>query len=223
MAGLTLGTNCGFCSTSPTTDPDCGSTLDIDNKGRVVKDTSPSGATTITEVGFYCPSNDGTERDYSVVLYDDGGVDGIADDRLEYTSPLTNTVSTGVGWKVQTGLNWSISASTAYWFGCFVAYSSGAGIKMDYDNAADWALERGYVNETYAQSDDPWSGGGFFTTNNAYAVFAKVTVSATGNDVKINIGDSWKTMDAMKVNIGDSWKVVEGAQINIGDSWKTIF
>ena len=42
-------------------------------------------------------------------------------------------------------------------------------------------------------------------------------------NTQINIGDDWKTVDAMQINIGDAWKAVAGAQINIGDDWKTVF
>ena len=48
-------------------------------------------------------------------------------------------------------------------------------------------------------------------------------IAGTTTNFQINIGDDWKTVDALKINIGDSWKDVAGAQINIGDAWKTIF
>lgn len=41
--------------------------------------------------------------------------------------------------------------------------------------------------------------------------------------VKINIGDSWKSVESMKINIGDSWKDVSSVKINIGDTWKDVF
>ena len=50
-----------------------------------------------------------------------------------------------------------------------------------------------------------------------------VTLGTAGTNFKINIADSWKTVDTIKINIGDAWKTVDSAQINIGDSWKTIF
>jgi len=46
---------------------------------------------------------------------------------------------------------------------------------------------------------------------------------ATGTNMKINIGDTFKDVDSMKINIADTWKDVTGMQINIGDDWKTIF
>lgn len=51
----------------------------------------------------------------------------------------------------------------------------------------------------------------------------KHTVTITGTNMKINIGDSWKDITAIKINIGDTWKNVTKIQINIGDVWKTIF
>ncbi len=40
------------------------------------------------------------------------------------------------------------------------------------------------------------------------------------SDNKINISDSWKSLDSIKINIGDTWKDVSEGYINIGDSWK---
>jgi hypothetical protein len=46
---------------------------------------------------------------------------------------------------------------------------------------------------------------------------------ATGTNMSLNIGDTWKAISAMQINIGDSWKAVASAKINIGDTWKTIY
>lgn len=46
---------------------------------------------------------------------------------------------------------------------------------------------------------------------------------ATGTNMQINIGDTWKTVSGVKINIGDTWKTVTKIQINIGDIWKNIF
>jgi len=42
-------------------------------------------------------------------------------------------------------------------------------------------------------------------------------------NMKLNVGDAWKTVSALKVNVGDSWKAVTKAKVNIGDTWKTVF
>jgi len=39
-------------------------------------------------------------------------------------------------------------------------------------------------------------------------------------DNKINIGDSFKSIDSIQINIGDSWKTISEGYINIGDVWK---
>ncbi len=54
-----------------------------------------------------------------------------------------------------------------------------------------------------------------------------IEISASGGggetNMKINIGDSFKDVDALKINIGDSWKDVVAVKQNIGDSWKSVF
>lgn len=42
-------------------------------------------------------------------------------------------------------------------------------------------------------------------------------------NVKINVGDTWKNVVEMKINIGDTWKDVIEIKINIGDTWKTVY
>ena len=49
------------------------------------------------------------------------------------------------------------------------------------------------------------------------------TEAVTGTNMQINIGDSFRTVDALKINIGDSWKTVVSVKQNIGDSWKDVF
>ncbi len=74
-----------------------------------------------------------------------------------------------------------------------------------------------------ALPDPTWDIGGRVTTGTVAAIYALTDGGSTGNDLQLNIGDDWKTMDAMQINIGDSWKAVEGVQVNIGDSWKEVF
>lgn len=62
-----------------------------------------------------------------------------------------------------------------------------------------------------------------WNTSPQYIVSLGVTLSTFDSNIKINIGDSWKEVDAMKVNIGDSWKDVVSVKQNIGDTWKTVF
>ena len=48
-------------------------------------------------------------------------------------------------------------------------------------------------------------------------------ISPDVKEVRINIGDAWKNVEAMKINIGDAWKNVVSVKQNIGDTWKTVF
>lgn len=41
--------------------------------------------------------------------------------------------------------------------------------------------------------------------------------------LKLNVGDSWKSLSSIKINISDTWKTAERALINIGDSWKQFY
>lgn len=43
-----------------------------------------------------------------------------------------------------------------------------------------------------------------------------------GFNMQINIGDTWKDVEAIKINIGDTWKDVDAVKINIGDTWKDV-
>lgn len=49
------------------------------------------------------------------------------------------------------------------------------------------------------------------------------TLSGVGTNIQINIGDSFKSVDAIKINIGDNWKNVTSVKQNIGDVWKDVF
>lgn len=65
--------------------------------------------------------------------------------------------------------------------------------------------------------------GANWSVNTANCQFQFITYSKEGTNTQINIGDSWKVIEAAQINIGDTWKAVAGMQINIGDAWKTIF
>ena len=217
---IVLGTNAGFVSVAPSTDPD-GSSAVIDYQAHTMLDTSPATATKITEVGWYC-SNATQAANFEVGLYDDDGatLPGEAGTRLQVNT--TNAKGTGLGWKSCTGLNWSISSSTDYW------------IAIQCDDTAtstgdDYASSGGSgADMIFSQSSlpDPFGGGGLIFSSGMFALYAlwEAGESPYDDGTGINIGDDWKTVDvtAMQINIGDAWKAVEGLQVNIGDDWKTI-
>lgn len=74
-------------------------------------------------------------------------------------------------------------------------------------------------------SGDRFTGSIFGVTNVAGD---SISLSAsgetvTGTNMKINIGDSFKDVDALKINIGDVWKDVVAVKQNIDDVWKDVF
>ena len=62
---LTIGTNCGFVESAPSGDPGV-TAEDVDNVAVGFRDTSPVGATTITEIGWYCSVNPGSTGNFEV-------------------------------------------------------------------------------------------------------------------------------------------------------------
>jgi len=215
--GLVLGTNCGFVTTAPTGDPAADSDI-IDRVERVIRDTSPSGATKIIEVGWYC-INPTEEADFSVGLYAaDGEVVPGEAGTLLYSD--TEAKGTTAGWK-SIAVDWEIAPSTIYWIAyhledtatqtnTYRATSGGSG----YDNR--YPIVGGLTN--------PFGGGAISDTDGMVAVYAIYEAApATGTNTQVNIGDSWKEISAAKVNIGDTWKEVAGMQVNVGDTWKEVF
>ena len=162
---LVLGTNSGFVTTAPTSDPDGPATF-IDDKAIVTADTSPSGAVKIVEIGWWC--NSATEEsNFEVGLYaaDGAVVPDEAGTLLEVSR--THAKGTGAGWKVVSGLDWNISASTDYWLG----------VQLD-DTATGTTTDGGGSggmgrDDLISQSTlpDPFNGG-TFTATELTAIYA---------------------------------------------------
>lgn len=76
--------------------------------------------------------------------------------------------------------------------------------------------EMGFFNRTLSQTDVD-------TLYNSSSGLTYPFSASSSTNMKVNISDTWKDIDAVKVNISDSWKDVASMQVNIGDSWKTIF
>lgn len=206
---LTLGTNSGFVSSRPSGEP-AATMFAFTDDTIVTKDTSPSGVTSITEIGYYCASGYGTGFEYRLGLYeDDAGAPG---DLLFST---TATSATAVQWSYES-VSWSISASTAYWLALF-----GGGGAHYTDKASSGGS--GYDIRYSSELPDPFNGSALADSDGMAAVYALTSGGGASNVEKINIGDAWKTIDGFQINIGDAWKTVSGMQVNIGDAWKTIF
>ena len=125
---LVIGTNIGFLETAPTTDPEGSATFTCDGVGFALKDTLPATATTITEIGMYVNNSETNGQNWEVGMYDDnvGSPDAVIGSLNQ-----TNTLSSGIGWKVVTGLNINVSAeqSNAVWIAFQI--DNGTTIQMD--------------------------------------------------------------------------------------------
>lgn len=214
---LSLGTNCGFVSSSPSSDPDGSTTLTIDAYRRALRDTTPSGTNlVVTEIGFYTP--DATEEaNYEVAIYDLADAETPGD---VVGWDQTNAKGTSAGWIKCTGLNIPVSASTNY----FIAVQLDNTSTTTNIDAEGTGTGHYVYNSSATTLPDPWGTTSYGSRLLAiYAVVGEAEEPGEGTNCQINIGDAWKEIAGMQINIGDDWKEVAGAQINIGDDWKTIF
>lgn len=164
---LALGTNVGFVSTAPSTDPAGGDTT-IDGSSVVVKDTSPSNAVKITEIGWYRGSGTNTAN-FEIALYSDSA--GVADARLYVDN--TNSSSSG-GW-ITVAVDWAISPSTAYWLGLQMDAHTGS-------STVDSATSGGSgtdVRTSQTTLNNPYGGGAVADADGMYAIYALYQTAPT--------------------------------------------
>jgi len=212
---LVLGTNCGFVTVAPTTDPQGPEGIQVGHNAWGCKFTSPAGAVKVTEIGWYS-NKITTETNFEIAIYDHDSGNNRPDDIIGVSR--TNAKGTTVGWKKATGLNITISPNTIYWIGLYVDGSTPVAL-CDYDSGQG---DRIVALASVDTLPDPWVGADLDTTALS-AFYAVYETEAVGTNMKINIGDSFKDVSEMKINIGDAWKAVTKVQQNIGDSWKDVF
>ncbi len=145
---LVKGTNCGFVPEAPTGDPDA-INLVMDTVSIAMKDTSPAGATRITEIGWYC-DNATEAADFEVGIYDHNAGDDNPEALVGKSAATAK--GTGSGWKRVTGLNIAISAETIYWI---AVQLDDTATRTDMDAAGDVGEKKDQVlNQTALE--DPW-------------------------------------------------------------------
>ena len=212
---LVLGTNCGFVTTAPTSDP-AGASAPVSPYATAIPATSPATAGKIVEIGWWLDSST-IEHNFEVGIYNNSVID--------YPSSVvgslyqTNSVGTTNGvWKRVT-VDIDITGNTSYW----IAVQAGTSSTLSYTNYASLGGGTGRRSKVASTLSNPFvSGAGWATSYRAfYAVWEAGEVTET--NMKINIGDSFKDVDALKINIGDDWKAVTSVKQNIGDSWKDVF
>ena len=106
------GTNSGFVTTAPTSDPAGALNYATDVRVFAIKDDAPATAATITEIGWWC-DNATEEANFEVGIYAHDSVNNRPDGLLAGASQ-TNAKGTGAGWKTAT-VNISVTAGTTYW------------------------------------------------------------------------------------------------------------
>lgn len=171
---LTLGTNVGFVTVAPTADP-AGTGATSDGSSFVVKDTAPTGAIKITEVGWY-KSAGTTSSNTQVGLYSADGatVPGEAGTRLQVTGDQASGTSADV-WIRFTGLNWPVTAGTVYWLGMQQDAHTGS-------SNIDTATSGGSGIDTRTSQTaltNPYGGGALGDTDGMYAIYAVYQTAPT--------------------------------------------
>lgn len=170
---LALGDNSGFVLVAPTADP-AGTNTTIDGSSVVTKDTSPTGATKITQIGWYRGSGTNTAN-FEVALYSDSV--GVAATRLF----VDNTNSSASGGWITVAVDWAISANTPYWLSVQMDAHSGS-------STIDTATSGGAGTDVLtAQTtlNNPYGGGAVADADGMYAIYALVN---TDKIVLPNVG-----------------------------------
>jgi len=176
------------------------------------------------------PGYDGTVSDINVYIRNGSGTRNHCIKGVLFDSDSGNIITNGIGNEQCTGsgtyvkltstfsTNPTIYSATGYGPG-IVPNEDGAYMLMAYDDSG--SNESIYdVSNNYAS---PQNMGGRYADNKKYSIYATYAPAATGTNMQLNIGDTFKEVSGVQINIGDTWKEVTGAQINIGDTWKTIF
>jgi len=193
---LVIGTNCGFVTTAPTSDPD-GDNFWLDGNSLAIKDTSPATAAKIIEIGLYSH---------------DSGSD-IPQTRLNVDN--SNAKGTTAGWKT-VSVNWTIDANTIYWLAVQLDDTNSTNVDGDYGVSSRISKDG---NSTGLIT--PWNSD--YTYNNPIALYAVWEEAPTGTNIQVNVDDSLKDVATAYVNVDDSWKEVANAYCQVDDAWKTIF
>jgi len=122
---LTLGTNCGFVTTAPTSDP-AASAYGIDNYVHAMKVTSPAGSNNLTEIGWWQSNGGNDAAAYECGIYSHDAVEDEPNAIVGSVSTGQSTTASTTAWNKYTGLSQAITASTTYWLGVFVENVGGA-------------------------------------------------------------------------------------------------
>ena len=168
---VVLGTSSGFVTVAPTGDP-AGTAVIIDGSSVVTKDTSPSTAVKIVEIGWYRAAGTNAAN-WEIALYAESA--GVAATRLQVDA--TNSSTSG-GW-LAVAVDWAISGNTAYWLGLQMDAHSGS---SSVDSAASGGSGSDIIVGTTALND-PFGGGAVADADAMYAIYALWQAASTPHTV----------------------------------------
>lgn len=210
---LSLGTNCGFVTSAPSSDPSA-SYATWDGFAIGFKVTSPAGSNDLTEIGWWVDLVD-TPGTFDVAIYSHDSGNDWPGSILASTTGTSTGSSAGV-WKAAS-INYSMTASTTYWL--VVQMDAVAGAIRSNDQQPG-----GEHYEWLTASELPtWDGSGGGNTNILVAIYGLYSAAASPVTMPyVNIGDAWKNIDEVFINIGDAWKTVSEVYVNVGDAWKEV-
>jgi len=203
--------------------------------------TTPTGWTKLYGTGnitiVYAKVATGTEGGTSVTIHTtgyanttskvmriknwDGNIDGVeATGAFNTNSTTPNPPSETASWGAKDNL----------WIACLALDNSRtvSSYPTNYSNGESATNNGATVGlakrERNIATEDP---GSYTISSSSYSwmgtIVIKPAAAATGTNMQINIGDSFKEVEALKINIGDEWKNVIAVKQNIGDEWKDVF
>lgn len=211
---LTLGTNCGFVTVSPTGDPSATQET-VARMSCITKHTVPTGYNKITEVGWWVNTNTAGGTNFEVALYADSS--GTPGNRLYYDD--TQSYS-GTGWKSNSTLDWDVTAGTTYWIAVLPDYgTTSTGITSDISASGGQGYQQKFSTSALPTS---WSSPWKTDADGMMACYALVTSVSNGPTPKVSIAGSWKNVSLSKISIAGSWKDITTMKVSIAGSWKTI-
>ena len=168
---LTLNTNSGFVTASPSADPGGASTTQVSTRAFAQKDTMPAGKVKVTEIGWWC-DNATQEANFDVGIYSHDA--GNNRPNALIGSSVNNAKGTGAGWKKITGLNIAVTPGTIYWIGIQLD-STATASSIDFTNTA--GVNKGDYKETQTALPSSW-GSSSGSSERLYAIYALVESSA---------------------------------------------
>lgn len=181
-AALVEGTNVGFVTVAPTTDPAATALTNSDNEARAGKFTAPADAVKVREIGWWC--NNATEAaNFEVGLYTDNGA-GATSVAVTLLSGVsrTNAKGTTAGWK-SSSVDIDITPGTIYWI-AFQLDNTATTTETDGQTGGGRRGRDGAGTATLATT---WTEAG--AADSLVAVYAVYTTSTTTlNDATINAG-----------------------------------